>query len=144
MNDLCVQADLVGNRAIKPDAWSVISALEAAFPLLLGPTVDTARRSSDINNKELLARAFIQQVSCTASQHPPDPKLHSINSKWRVSLIACINLVQRWLLFNSKEIVYTQIYPFTPLTENNLSTLSIKMNRCKADKYVGYKRWGSQ
>jgi len=39
-----LQAELVGNRAMEASFWAVVCASEAAFPLLLGASLDRARQ----------------------------------------------------------------------------------------------------
>ena len=43
---LDLQAELVGNRATEASFWAVVCATEAAYPLLLGASLDKARSTA--------------------------------------------------------------------------------------------------
>ena len=65
-NILHAQAGLVGNRAISPAPWNIVTSLERAFPLLLGPAADAARSAAERHNlggsPEALLKSWVTQV----------------------------------------------------------------------------------
>ena len=79
---LAVQAELVGNRATEANFWAVVCATEAAFPLLLGASLDQARQTAASvgagGNANLVRDLWILQVMTSAhSQIFGNPMLYT-------------------------------------------------------------------
>ena len=47
-----LQEGLKGNRVIEPSLWAVVTALERAFPLLLGPTMQAATAALPVSAEQ--------------------------------------------------------------------------------------------